>query len=378
MKRNLPAALLLCGLVAFGVNVGSATGVHSAAAPSNYQSLESIIAKYEAMPPFVAPGPAFNAGAAKGKTVFYIPSSSTNPLQLLQDHAFLSVMNKIGVNVTYFTNQGQPTQWAAGVTEAIAKKVNLIVLAGAPDPRVLEPQLKLAQAAHIPVLVDHFYDESAPNPPNVTAMVRAPFNRAAQLMADWIIVDSKGHANVLIITSADNDPAAPMVTAAEAQFSKYCGSACKVSVINVNTSDWTTKDTTATESALVKDPSIQYVVPLFDPEAEFVVAGVVAAGKTNSVKVVSYNGTPFPLKDIESHHVMAMDVGENPVWIGWATADQSLRMLTGTTPVQSEHTVTRIFTASNIAQTGTPPQDGQGYGTAYITGYDGLWGVKAG
>ena len=34
------------------------------------------VAKATAIPKFTAPGPAFNAGAAKGKTVFLIPQTS--------------------------------------------------------------------------------------------------------------------------------------------------------------------------------------------------------------------------------------------------------------------------------------------------------------
>ena len=60
------------------------------------------------------------------------------------------------------------------------------------------------------MLVTHFYDDSSPVPPacegcaaGVTALVTAPFNVAGTAAADWIIADSKGNANVLLIGGAD-------------------------------------------------------------------------------------------------------------------------------------------------------------------------------
>ena len=101
----------------------------------------------------------------------------------------------LGIKTTIYTNQAQPSQWAAGVNQAIAQKPDLIMLQGAPDPRVLQPQLIAAKKAGIPVLVTHFFEESDPMPPNVTALVRVQFNQAARLEADWTIVDSGGKAN---------------------------------------------------------------------------------------------------------------------------------------------------------------------------------------
>ena len=53
-------------------------------------------------------------------------------------------------------------------------------------------------------------------------------------------------------------------------------------------------------------------------------------------------------------------------------------MLTGAPIIANgnEQTPLRVFTKANINQAGTPPTPDLGYGTAYLTGYHALWGVK--
>ena len=131
------------------------------------------------------PGPPFDASKARGKTIFIIPESSSIPFINTIDDSIQKVAKLVGVKTTMYTNQAQPSQWAAGMNQAIAQKPDLIMLQGAPDPRVLQPQLIAAKKAGIPVLVTHFFEESDPMPPNVTALVRVQFNQAARLEADY-------------------------------------------------------------------------------------------------------------------------------------------------------------------------------------------------
>jgi ribose transport system substrate-binding protein len=73
--------------------------------------------------------------------------------------------------------------------------------------------------------------------------------------------------------------------------------------------------------------------------------------------------------------VVAMDVGENLAWVGWASMDQAFRVIAGERPVRSERTPLRVFEDSNVDQTGAPPRFDRGYGDAYVDGYRKLWGL---
>jgi ribose transport system substrate-binding protein len=78
---------------------------------------------------------------------------------------------------------------------------------------------------------------------------------------------------------------------------------------------------------------------------------------------------------MQTGDTVRMDVGENMTWIGWATMDISMRLLTHSPLAEDENTV-RVFTKADVAATGTPPVAGQGYGNAYVQGYDKLWSGK--
>jgi ribose transport system substrate-binding protein len=177
---------------------------------------------------------------------------------------------------------------------------------------------------------------------------------------------------VLVITASDAAPTAGMVAAAKAEFSQHCA-ACQVTVANVLVSDWTSKIPTLVQTALTRDPDLHYVLPVFDFGAPYAANGVNLASKTGQVKIVTYNGTQSVLQMVESHSAVAVDSGEPLNWLGYAFMDQAFRILAGATPVADEHTPFRVFTAGNVAATGTPPTVTGGYGNAYIQGYKDLW-----
>ena len=76
-------------------------------------------------------------------------------------------------------------------------------------------------------------------------------------------------------------------------------------------------------------------------------------GKTGKVKVVSYNGSPYALKFIQDGDIVAMNVGEDTVGIGYASMDQTFRVLLGKPPVD-ERTPIRIWDESNVDDAGRP------------------------
>ena len=185
------------------------------------------------------------------------------------------------------------------------------------------------------MLVTHFYDDSTPAPPacegcaaGVTALVTAPFNVAGKAAADWIIADSGGNANVLLIGGADVLPSPGTLDTISKEFADQCAT-CKVTVKNIPVSDWNTKAQGEVQSALTADPSINYVYPLYDAMVAGAVPAVQTLGKTGQVKVVSYNGSPYALKYIQDGDIVAMNVGEDTVGIGYASMDQAFRILLG-------------------------------------------------
>ncbi|HET8588396.1 MAG TPA: substrate-binding domain-containing protein [Nakamurella sp.] len=342
------------------------------------------LASYEGEPEFVSPGPSFDISAVKGKSIAVVPATSNQYDNTIQDQMKV-VAEKYGVKYTNFPNQGQPTQWVSSLNQAIAGKPDLIILNTALDPRQVLAQIKAAKSAGIPVIATHFFDQDYSDSlgtscgatqdlcdAGLTATVNAPFNLATRVEADWIIKDSGSKAHVMVITANDAAPTAGMVEAAKDEFAKQCPD-CQVDVQNVLISDWPSRIPTLVSTALSRDPDLGYILPLFDFGAPYAVTGIVTAGKSDKVKVVSYNGTQSVLQLLQNGGPVAVDVGEPLNWLAYAFMDQAFRVLAGVDPVSDEHTPIRVFTADNVDDTGKPPTVTGGYGDAYIDGYEQLW-----
>jgi ribose transport system substrate-binding protein len=374
-RLNFRRALLVAG-VAAGVFVMAS----SSATPSNLVYVNAEIAKFKKIPAFTFKAPAFKARAGKGKTIFTIPIASYIPYITQTDQRMEKVAKKYGYKWIEFANQGQPSEWATGVQQAIQQKVDLIVLQGAPPPQLLVPQLAAAKAAGIPVLLTHIIDPSEPVPAGVTLAVPAPFKKAARLEADWTIKKTKGKANVLIITSNEVLPTTGIKKALANEYRKRCGSTCTYKFVNVPVSDWATKIGTEVQSALQADPTINYIIPIYDSMAGFVLPAVKTAGKEKTVHVATYNGTPFVMDLLRAGDVVNMEVGEDLDWLGHANMDAAMRILTNQPLPKSklldEQTPVRVFDATNVAEAGTPAVIDKGYGNAYKVGYAKLWNKK--
>ena len=349
-------------------------GVAVAATGASYTGAQANLDKYKAVPKFVAPGPAFDAKAeAGGKTLFIIPASSQVPFVATIANHIKRIATSVGVKVTTWQNQGQPSQWVQGMDAAIAQKASAIVLLAGNDPAGLQPQIKAAKAKGIPTIVAHLYDENQASAPNVGGVVNIPYRIAGSLIADQAIIDTKGKANALVVTINQVKSTVPMVAGVRAEFKKYC-QGCKLTFTDVTIADIATKIQPNVQAALTADPGINYVIALYDSaEVPFVAAAIRAAGRIGKVKVSTFNGTPEILKMVKQGDIVTMDVGENLEWIGYAIVDQSMRIMGGLKPVKSERVPLRIFDQSNIGQAGGSFTSG--WGTSYGIGYRKLWGM---
>ncbi len=377
------AVAVVIGLALTACSTGSSSSGSSGGAAGGgavSDAVKANVERYKGLPTFTAPGPQVDISKLKGKSMFVIPLVP-NPFNESIQNTMREIAQKVGMKFTLYPNQGQASQWVQGMNQAITAKPDIIVLSTAPDPRVLQPQLTAAKKAGIPVVVTHFYDDSSPTPPDcegcaagVTALVTAPFNVAGKAAADWIINDSGGKANALVIGGADILPSPGTVDTVKKEFQDSCPD-CKVTVANIPVSEWNTKTQGEVQAALNKDPTIDYVYPLYDAMVAGAVPAVQTLGRKGKVKVVSYNGSPYVLKYIQDNNIAAMDVGEDTVGIGYASMDQSFRILSGMQPVD-ERTPIRIWDSTNVKDSGTPPQTGVGYGNALPDGFSKLWGLQ--
>jgi ribose transport system substrate-binding protein len=345
-------------------------------APGALAEITARINKYRAIPKFVAPGPRItNLAGAHGKSVFTMPASSQNPFCAAMDASGHAAAAKVGLKWTEWQNQGTSSSHVQGMSSAISRKVTAINLTCGLSPLQLGPQIDQAFAAHVPVVIGYAYDPSQPIAPHLAGRVDGLFGLPGTLMADWAMLRTKGDVDALVVEDLEFPPAKVQVDAIKKEFAKYCRG-CKVKYVNVASNDWSTRIRPAVQAAVTGDHHLNYVLPIYDAMAQFVVPGIVSAGAVSRVKVATFNGTPAILDLVRTGDTIEMDVGESPGWIGYGIVDQDLRIATGLTPVRSEVVGVRVFDKSNVAEAGAPASLNKGYGASFVSGYAKLWGLK--
>jgi len=359
-----------------GTNSGdtnSGTSSSAASSPGVAQATATIN-KYLGNPAFTSPGPAIDASALKGKTIFSLPASSSVAFVNTVDQAMAGYAKDLGIKYVDYPNQQQQSQWVQGLNQAIGSQVSAIDLVAGIPPDQLAPQLKQAKTAGIPTIDTNERDASQPTVPYVAAYAFAPFKLAGQLMADWAVQQTQGKANILLVTSNADTSSAAVQAGVTGELKSVCDS-CALSTVNVNPTDWATKLQTTVEGSLSANPNINYILPVFDSMAQFIAPAIVASGKSGQVHVASFNGTPAILDMIRTGNIVTMDVGENTSDVAAAGLDQIMRIMLHK-PAGQDVINVRIMDKSNVGEAGVPAVSGKGFGNAFITGYAKTWGVS--
>ncbi len=356
-----------------GVGAPSAAAPADGAADGGLAHARLGIEAHRAKPEFRPPGPAFDARkCAAGKKQLSIPNISSNPfLKGIIDHE-IAAGREVGLAVQEWQNQGQPSQWAQGIEFARKNGFQIVDLISGIDPRVLEPQIKLAAQSGVKTMTSHFYDPTQAVNPLVAASLPVSFNTVGKLLADWVITRTNGNANVVIIMSSEVPPTEPLVRGITSELQQYCPACKVVREINVGITEWAAKIGPSVQSTLLANPNVNFILPIYDTMTQFVVPAVHLTHMDGKVRIASFNGTPFVLDYVREGKV-DMDLGENTDWIARATIDGYLRAACGLKVPPDIGVPFYIFTADNVKDAGVPAKFDQGYGTDYVGGYRKAW-----
>jgi ribose transport system substrate-binding protein len=361
--------------VVLGGVIGLVSSVGGAAA-DDVAFFKDQLAPFVHKPVFVAAGAPFDAAKCmKGKSIFSIPVSSANPFTANIEKAMAAAANKVGFKFTTWENQGQSSQWVQGMDTAVNQKYDLIDLLAGTDPRVLVPQIKAAHDAGIPVVASHYngLEQSAEVAKYADGDVPIDYVKAGKLLVDWAVVKTGGHMNALVLI-ANGPLSTDSMVAGVTEELKHCND-CKTKTMDFPVVDWGTKITPGVQSALLADPSINYIIVIYDSMSQFVVPALTITGASDRVKIDAFNGTPFVLGLIQQGKV-EMDIGENLDWIGSALVDAEMRRVCHLDLIKDPRIPFYIFDTSNAKDAGTPPMLSMGYGEAYVAGYEKLWMLR--
>jgi ABC-type sugar transport system substrate-binding protein len=391
MNRNARITLGSVALVAALITAGcssSTTGTDDAAptaasgaAAEEVATAQAVVdAATEPVDEFTPPGPAFDASSIGGGTVYYVVPALEAAVFQQYGEKLKQIFAEVDVDLQQCgTSGGSPDGIANCLSQAVdAKAAAVIVMV---IPYELAPtSFDAVTAAGIP-LVYGLTTPSGPGEPTEVGYFSPDFVALQALNANWVIADSQGAANAIVVKEIGN-PAVLFWTEQGAlpTYEKGC-SGCTIKTIDggVAALDKVTTDITA---ALVSNPDVDYIQLPSEGYLAATISGVQASGKTTAdIQIVVMDATAANITQLQQGQWLGAAIGIDIGAGAWYIADQTNRMLAGQPAVQEEQfAYERLFTrdnATDLTATDAAWASGEWYGDSdYAKGFLELWGVK--
>lgn len=367
------ASTALLVLSACGSSGGSeaASGTDTAKAEAAQEAVDAA----KAVPSADDLGDPIDVSSLEGETIYSIPIDSKAEFYSVGEKAMKAVAEEAGVDYVTFPSDGTQTSFQQGIQQAINAGAGAILLNG-PLAETLGPQIDAAKDAGIPVIPLHLSDSEGEGTPGLEYEAFAPFNQAARLFTQYAIADLEGEpVHALVIEVSETGPSEGMVETIEETLETEGPAGSTATVVNAPVAQWATQVQGLVQSALLKDPKINAVLPIYDSIALYAAPGIAQAAGGRDVKIYTFNGTPAILKMVKDGSV-AVNVAENPDWVSYVNLDVAFRAMLGVPPIKGETGPLRLIDASNVDETGNPPESGKGFGDAYRPAFLELWGLS--
>ena len=143
-----------------------------------------------------------------------------------------------------------------------------------------------------------------------------------------------------------------------------CGPGCKHRYVTVTVPTWSTKVQTSVQGALIADPTINYIVPLYDSMSQFVIPALTLTGHRKDVKIATFQRHAPSSSTWCVVVTVEMDVGESLGWIARSILDGEMRehVRPALDRAQTLYVPLYIFDKDNAKDAGIPADFDRGYG----------------
>ena len=308
----------------------------------------------------------------KGKVVTILTSTNAVPFVFSIAQGVQQAASLAGWKSTIVNGQGSVTQWSQVVMQAVSQKVDGIITVGA-SPAEFKPAVAAAKAAGIPV-VDVLTADQQRDPlvRGDFAHVSISFYDSGELQADYVIANGAANAHILILGDNEFPGEVTRVQGMQHEFKTLCPN-CKVTVHDNQVANLGTTLQSTTETLLRADSKIKWVLPTYDAQGLYVIAGIKAAGLASSVEVVGSDAVASNLALVKTGAVQVADVGEPSIQSGWAGVDMMARAMLGKPAVQPNIPL-RMFVKSNLIGENVN-NSGSLFGNTFIGQYKKIWGL---
>ena len=292
-------------------------------------------------PPTTGPKP------EPGKSVWIIPCAEVNEGCATPAAGVKEAAEEIGWKATIFDGKFDPSQFAAGINQAVAAHASAIVLV-AIDCRAVKGALENAKKANVIVVGIYSYDCSDslsggnPNETYFTGTVQYEgsqiehYEEYGALRADMIIAETHGEAKVINISNNEFLNVAYVDKGFVEEMEKCSG--CEiVETVELTGQDFTGNTIqTKVAAAIQRNPEANAVKIAYDGVALLGAAAAIAeSGRKDEIYSQGGEGFPDVLKLLEEEAGITSELGIPARWIGWAAIDTVNRLLHGEEPVDS-------------------------------------------
>ncbi len=367
------SAALGLGLLAGCSSTGSPGSGGSTAGTdgAGQKTAAAAVAAAEKLPAFESNSP-IDMGKLKGKNVLILTSTNAVPFVANIAKGAAEAAGVVGWTSQSVDGKGSVTEWSRVINQAVSQKVDGIITVGA-SPAQFKPAVAAAKAAGIPVVDVLTADqEKDPLVDGTFSHVSISFYDSGRLQADYVIANGAPDAHVLVFGDNEFPGEVTRVQGMKDEFAKLCPK-CQVTVQDTQVATLGTTLQSTTQTLLTRDPKTAWILPTYDGQGLYIVAGVKAAGKASGVKVVGSDAVASNLELVQKGDVQVADIGEPDVQSGWAGVDMIARAMLGEKPGKPNIPL-RMFTKDNLK--GLDVNDsGSLFGDTFRTEYKKTWGL---
>lgn len=315
-------------------------------------------------------GPETSPPIVKGKSFVVIPCSLAAEGCARQAEGFIEGAEAVGWQTKEIDPQGDINKTNAAIEQAITLGVDGIFLVSV-DPKTISGTLAEARKAGIEVIdAGAGGPQSKPSPTGLTHEVSLHGPEEGEMVANFIIADSKGKANVALINDSEFATVIERVETTK-KVLESCGGCTLSQEIDIPVTAVGTTLGARIKSLLQANPDIDYVWAPYDSAANDIVQAIIEEGKQEQIGVTSFNGNSQNLEYIREGQAQRADVGEPLEWAGWAGVDDFNRVFQGQPLPKDDGVQPKLFTKSNL------PEPGEAFEGDYDfrKKYEELWGL---
>jgi ABC-type sugar transport system substrate-binding protein len=309
-----------------------------------------------------------------GKRVLIMPCGSSGQGCVNEAQEEKRVAEMLGWKVEMADGKLDPTTWNQVIKQAADRGVDGIISVSS-DPNLMTEAMAAVRQKKIPFVLTQ-------QPPadgdveGVGAYVATDPAPGGKDVADWIIADSEGKGNVLVLDFPGFAAVQARAAAIVENLENDCPD-CTVKKVDVSVQTMGTSLTPLVTSELQQDPNIGYIWGSDDCCVSFMQQGIQVAGKSSSVKLLSMTGYPDQLKQIQTGE-MAGELASATPFSAWLAVDSLARLMAGE-PLEKNFwpVPQRIITSENVDEL---PESafkvGWDTGVDYQSEFKKLWGIQ--